>query len=95
MHGRAEVCPLNDPANADLLQAMLDEYLPRGPAFEECLAEMDAVGVRIVPEKLFTFHMDSRADGHPGRTPASRSGQAWCGRSRACRRGGWAEEGKG
>ena len=62
VHGRAEVAPLDDPANADLLQAMLDEYLPKvGPDFEQGLEEMDAVGVRIVPEKLFTFHMDSEA----------------------------------
>lgn len=59
VHGRAEVAALEDPVNADLLQAMLDEYLPKvGPEFESGLVEMDAVGVRIVPEKLFTFHMD-------------------------------------
>ena len=59
VHGRAEVADLEDPANADLLQAMLDEYLPKvGPEFEQGLEEMDAVGVRIVPEKMFTFHMD-------------------------------------
>ena len=38
---------------------MLDEYLPKqGPAFEEWLDDADAVGARIVPEKMFTFHMD-------------------------------------
>jgi hypothetical protein len=58
VHGRAEVRPLDDPANSDLLQAMLDEYLPRvGPEFEKGLEQMDAVGVRIVPEKMFTFFM--------------------------------------
>jgi hypothetical protein len=58
VHGRAEVSALDDPANGDLLQAMLDEYLPKvGPEFEEGLEAMDAVGVRIVPEKLFTFYM--------------------------------------
>ena len=32
VHGRAEVAALDDPVNADLLQAMLDEYLPKvGP----------------------------------------------------------------
>ena len=37
---------------------MLDEYLPRqGPAFEEWLEKADAVGARIEPEKIFTFHM--------------------------------------
>ena len=58
VHGRAEVRALDDPANADLLQAMLDEYLPKvGPEFEQGLEAMDAVGVRIVPEKMFTFFM--------------------------------------
>ena len=58
VHGRAEVRPLDDPANGDLLQAMLDEYLPKvGAEFEEGLHQMDAVGVRIVPEKMFTFSM--------------------------------------
>jgi len=58
VRGRAEVRALDDPANADLLQAMLDEYLPKvGPEFEQGLEEMDAVGVRIVPEKMFTFFM--------------------------------------
>jgi general stress protein 26 len=56
VHGSAEVRPLDDPANADLRQAMLDEYLPKvGPEFEDGLDAMDAVGVRIVPEKMFTF----------------------------------------
>jgi hypothetical protein len=60
VHGRAEIAALEDPVNADLLQAMLDEYLPKaGPEFEEGLGAMDAVGVRIVPEKMFTFHMDT------------------------------------
>jgi hypothetical protein len=58
VHGSAEVCALGDPANADLLQAMLDEYLPKvGPEFEQGLEAMDAVGVRIIPEKIFTFFM--------------------------------------
>jgi hypothetical protein len=56
--GGAEVRALDDPANGDLLQAMLDEYLPKaGPEFEQGLEQMDAVGVRIVPEKIFTFFM--------------------------------------
>jgi general stress protein 26 len=58
VHGKAEVRALGDPANADLLQAMLDEYLPKvGPEFEQGLEAMDAVGVRIIPEKIFTFFM--------------------------------------
>ena len=60
-HGarQGRVLALDDPANAELRQAMLDEYLPRvGPDFEQGLDAMDAVGVRIAPEKMFTFHMD-------------------------------------
>ena len=59
VHGRAEIFDLGDPRFGELRQAMLDEYLPKqGPAFEEWLADADAVGVRIAPEKIFTFHMD-------------------------------------
>ena len=55
----AEFWPLDDPVNAELRQAMLDEYLPRvGSDFEQGLDAMDAVGVRIAPEKMFTFHME-------------------------------------
>ena len=58
VHGRAECFALDDPACGELRQAMLDEYLPKqGPAFEEWLDGVDAVGVRIVPEKMFTFHL--------------------------------------
>lgn len=60
VHGRAEIFDLMAPGFGDLRQAMLDEYLPKqGPAFEEWLSDADAVGARIVPEKIFTFHMDS------------------------------------
>ena len=38
---------------------MLDEYLPKqGPSFEEWLDDLDGLGARIVPEKMFTFHLD-------------------------------------
>jgi hypothetical protein len=58
VHGRAELFGLEDPALGELRQAMLDEYLPKqGPSFEEWLDNADAVGARIVPEKLFTFHL--------------------------------------
>ena len=58
VHGKAEVHALDDPANAELRRAMLEEYLPKvGPEFEEGLQAMDAVGARIVPEKMFTFFM--------------------------------------
>ena len=60
VHGRAECHPMDDPACAELRQAMLDEYLPKqGPAFEQWLDTVDAVAARIVPDKLFTFHLAS------------------------------------
>jgi general stress protein 26 len=58
VHGTAEVFPLQDPACAELRQAMLDEYLPKqGPAFEEWLRNAEALGARIDPERMFTFHL--------------------------------------
>jgi len=58
VHGKAELFSLGEPAFAELRQAMLDEYLPKqGPAFEEWLDHSAAMGARIVPEKMFTFHM--------------------------------------
>jgi Pyridoxamine 5'-phosphate oxidase len=57
VHGRAEFFALDEPAAGELRQAMLDEYLPKqGRSFEEWLDSADALGGRIVPEKLFTFH---------------------------------------
>lgn len=59
VHGRAELFDVLDPAHCELRQAMLDHYLPRqGPAFEEWLDGADSVGARIVPEKMFTFHLE-------------------------------------
>jgi hypothetical protein len=59
VHGRAECFPIGDPACADMRQAMLDAYLPKeGPSFEEWLDNVDALGARIEPEKMFTFHLD-------------------------------------
>jgi Pyridoxamine 5'-phosphate oxidase len=59
VHGRAEIFDLADPAGGELRKAMLDEYLPKqGPAFEEWLEGAEALGARITPERLFTFHMD-------------------------------------
>ncbi len=59
VHGRAETFAIDDPRFGDLRQAMLDEYLPKqGPSFETWLDDADAVGARIVPEKMFTFHLD-------------------------------------
>jgi hypothetical protein len=58
VHGRAELFELTDPSRPDLRRAMLDHYLPlQGKAFEEWLDEDDSLGARIVPEKMFTFHM--------------------------------------
>ena len=58
VHGRAELFEVNDPGRPELRLAMLDHYLPKqGPAFEEWLDAADAIGARIVAEKMFTFHM--------------------------------------
>jgi DNA-binding SARP family transcriptional activator len=58
VHGLAECHPMDDPACAELRQAMLDEYLPKqGPAFEAWLDTVDAVAARIEAEKLFTFYL--------------------------------------
>jgi general stress protein 26 len=58
VHGRAEQFTLDDPAFAEVRQAMLDEYLPKqGPSFEDWLDNVDALGARIVPDKMFTFHL--------------------------------------
>jgi hypothetical protein len=58
VHGRAERFALDAPESADLRQAMLDEYLPKqGPSFEDWLDGADALGARIVPERMFTFHL--------------------------------------
>jgi hypothetical protein len=58
VHGRAQCYPMDDPACAELRQAMLDVYLPKqGPAFEEWLDSADALAARIEPEKIFTFQL--------------------------------------
>ena len=60
VHGRAECFPIADPACAAMRQAMLAQYLPtQGPSFEEWLGNADALGARIQPDKMFTFHMAS------------------------------------
>jgi Pyridoxamine 5'-phosphate oxidase len=56
VHGQAELFDVNDPARGELRQAMLDHYLPlQGPSFETWLDQADAVGARIITEKMFTF----------------------------------------
>jgi hypothetical protein len=58
VHGRAQCYPMDDPACAELRQAVLDVYLPKqGPAFEEWLDKADALAARIEPEKIFTFQL--------------------------------------
>ncbi len=59
VHGRAELFDVSDPAHGELRQAMLDHYLPlQGPEFESWLNEIDAIGARIVADKMFTFSMN-------------------------------------
>ena len=59
VHGRAEIFDIHDPLGEELRQAVLDEYLPKqGPSFEEWLDDLDGLAARIVPEKMFTFHLD-------------------------------------
>jgi hypothetical protein len=56
VHGRGEIFDLHGPQGAGLRQAMLEHYLPKqGPAFQEWLDGLDALGVRIVADKMFTF----------------------------------------
>jgi Pyridoxamine 5'-phosphate oxidase len=56
VHGRAELFDVSDPARGELRQAMLDHYLPtQGPAFEIWLDQIDAIGARIVADKMFTY----------------------------------------
>ncbi len=58
VHGRAERFATDDAAFGEVRQAMLDEYLPKqGPSFEAWLDNADALGARIVPAKMFTFHL--------------------------------------
>ena len=60
VHGQAELFDVNDPARGELRQAMLDHYLPlQGPGFETWLDQADAVGARIIAEKMFTFSSGS------------------------------------
>lgn len=59
VHGRAELFDLSDPSRGELRQAMLDHYLPiQGPSFETWLAGADAIGARIVADRIFTIHLD-------------------------------------
>ena len=63
VHGRAELFEIAGPECAELRRAMLDHYLPlQGPRFETWLDELDGLAARIEPEKMFTFHLDERAE---------------------------------
>jgi hypothetical protein len=68
VHGRAQRYDLRGDECVDLRQAMLDHYLPRqGPSFVEWMDEVDAVGARLLPAKMFTFHTeDSVSSGSAG-----------------------------
>jgi hypothetical protein len=58
VHGTAEAFPIRSDDCADLRGAMLDHYVPiQGPSLAEWLDEVQALGARIVPEKVFTFSM--------------------------------------
>jgi len=64
VHGRAELFALDGPEGAELLRVMVAFYEPKqGAAFEESMRQADALGARIVPEKMFTFHVDTAAQG--------------------------------
>lgn len=59
VHGRAELFDLMGPEHPELRQAMLDHYLPtQGPAFEEWMNGSQAVGARVIAEKIFTFRLE-------------------------------------
>lgn len=56
VHGNAELFDINDPSRGELRQAMLDHYLPtQGPEFETWLDQSDAIGARVLAEKMFAF----------------------------------------
>jgi hypothetical protein len=58
VHGTAEVFAIGSGECAALRQAMLDHYLPtQGESFARWMDEVEAVGARIEPEKMFTFSM--------------------------------------
>lgn len=58
VHWIAETFPFRSENCADLRRAMLDHYLPiQGPSFAQWMDEVQALGARLAPEKLFTFSM--------------------------------------
>src|SRR5262249_20398946 len=58
VHGSAELFDFDDPPGVLLRRAVLDHYVPKeGPDFERWFDALDAVGVRIRPHRMFTFHL--------------------------------------
>jgi uncharacterized pyridoxamine 5'-phosphate oxidase family protein len=58
VHGRAELFDIMGEEHPELRQAMLDHYLPlQGPAFEQWLIGSQAIGARVIAEKIFTFRL--------------------------------------
>ena len=58
VHGTAQRFDLRGDDCADLRQAMLDHYLPvQGPSFAEWMEDVQAVGARLAPDRMFTFQM--------------------------------------
>lgn len=58
VHGQAELFDLAGPDGAELRHAMLDHYLPlQGQAFADWLEQADAVAARVMPDRMFTFHL--------------------------------------
>jgi len=58
VHGVAQPFGIRSDECAALRQAMLDHYVPiQGPSFVQWLDEVDAVGARVIPQKMFTFRM--------------------------------------
>lgn len=59
VHGRAELFDIMGDEHPELRQAMLDHYLPKaGPAFEQWLNGSQAIGARVIAEKIFTFRLE-------------------------------------
>jgi uncharacterized pyridoxamine 5'-phosphate oxidase family protein len=59
VHGRAELFDMMSPEHPELRRSMLDYYLPKqGPAFEEWLNGSQAIGARVIAEKIFTFRLE-------------------------------------
>jgi uncharacterized pyridoxamine 5'-phosphate oxidase family protein len=59
VHGRAELFDIMGDEHPELRHAMLEYYLPKqGPAFEEWLNHSQAIGARVIAERIFTFRLE-------------------------------------